>query len=63
MPISAVVGGKWLVFGGQYQMARGSAGANAWAAVPWDIATLAVFGPRPSGTTIDVRDAFEYDPM
>jgi hypothetical protein len=63
VPISAVVGGKWLVFGGQYQMARGSAGASAWAAVPWDIATLAVFGPRPSGTTIDVRDAFEYDPM
>jgi hypothetical protein len=62
VPISAVVNGKWLVFGGQYQFNKTSAAAQAWAEIPFDIATLSVFGPRPSGSTVDVRDAYSYDP-
>lgn len=63
VPISAVVGGKWLVFGGQNQWAAGTAAALAWSEIPADIATLGVFGPRPSGSTMDVRNAYAYDPV
>lgn len=62
VPIGAIVGGKWLVFGGQHELAPSSAAASAWAEIPTDIATLGAFGPRPSGSTEDVRDAFAYDP-
>ena len=62
VPISAAVGGKWFVFGGQIQFAPGSAASSAWAEIPSDIAALAAFGPRPSGPTMDVRDAYAYDP-
>ena len=61
VPISATAGGKWLVFGGGYAHPAGSAAATAWADIPADLATLAVFGPRPTGSTMDVRDAFAYD--
>ena len=62
VPISAVAGGKWLVFGGQYQMDKDDPALQAWNKLPDMVMTQAVFGPRPSGSTIDVRDAFAYDP-
>ena len=60
LPISAVVGSKWLVFGGQYDTS--TAETAAWAELPADIASMVSFGPRPSTTTVDVRDAYAYDP-
>ena len=62
VPISAAVGDKWLVFGGEHRFAPGSAAAAAWASLPDDIATMATFGPKPSLTVIDARDAYAYDP-
>ena len=62
VPISAVAGGKWLVFGGQYVFEENSEAMKAWADIPADLATAFVFGQRPTGGTIDVRDAYSYDP-
>ena len=42
-------------------LVAGSAAATAWAELPPDLATLAVFGPRPTGSTMDVREAYAYD--
>eukprot|EP00937_MAST-01D_sp_MAST-1D-sp2_P001338 g1338.t1 len=61
VPISAAAAGKWLVFGGQYVLPAASAAAAAWAGIAPDLATMAVFGPRPTGSTVDVRSAYEYD--
>ena len=36
---------------------------QAWARVPFDIADLSTFGPRPAGATVDLRDAHAYDPV
>ena len=63
VPISASVNGKWLVFGGQTQFAKGSAALEAWGEIPADLATMAVFGHRPTGSTIDIRNAYAYDPI
>ncbi len=62
VPIGAASGGKWYIFGGQTVHPAGSAAAEAWSEIPADLATLAVFGPRPTGSTVDLRDAFAYDP-
>ena len=63
VPISAVVGSKWLVFGGQYTFDQDSAAMKAWSDIPPDLATAFVFGQRPTGSTVDVRDAYAYDPV
>lgn len=60
LPISAAVGGKLLVFGGQYGTT--AAATAAWSKLPADIAAMTFFGPRPSTTTVDARQAFAYDP-
>jgi hypothetical protein len=62
VPISAVVGGRWLVFGGQYTFDADSTAMKAWSDIPSDLATTFLFGQRPTGSTIDVRDAYAYDP-
>ena len=61
VPISAATGGKWLVFGGGYGHPACSAAAAAWSELPADLATMAVFGPRPTGSTMDLREAFAFD--
>ena len=52
------------MFGGQYAIDSSSAATKARTEIQSDIADLAVFGPRQSGSSVvDMRNVYAYDPV